>query len=103
MNNKHLNESSNNEITKNNSFSTKTIKNIKDEYNAKLNNIKQNEELRFSAILNSFEISKEASSYDENSNNTYCDYFNSFYNILIAEKKEQAEKQSNYEEVPNQI
>lgn len=41
----------------------------------------------FSAIFNSFEISKEAMSFDEENSN--CDYFKTFYSQIINEKKKE--------------
>lgn len=48
----------------------------------------------FTAIFNSFEISKEAMSFDEENNNS-CDIFKAFYSQIINEKQKEAEAETN--------
>lgn len=47
----------------------------------------------FTAIFNSFEISKEAMSFDEENNNS-CDIFKAFYSQIINEKQKQVEAET---------
>lgn len=51
--------------------------------------------IQYSTDINSIEISEEAFSYDENSENSSCNYFNLFYNNLLAQKEKEAENCNN--------
>lgn len=61
---------------------------------------KNSDSKAFSMMFNSFEISKEAQSYDEDGNDSY-DYFQNFYSQLLKEKEEDVSRNNKNKKIKN--